>query len=133
MDDFEEQNGDLSLDEEELGGVRYWSDFNRVYYVPRSVQKLSNAAEWETPDGDWGVGMESFKSYDKVRGCILWIKRDSEHGIWQDNDLMEGDVRLFVEECDSLQVWLCRPQLALMVNISREHKQSMTLSALEDS
>lgn len=85
MEDFKEQNEDLSLAEEELGGVRYWSDFNRVYYVPWSVQKLSNVAEWETPDGDWGVGMESFKSYDDDKG------------------LMEGDVRLFVEECDSLQ------------------------------
>lgn len=75
MEDFEEQNDDISPAEEELGGVRYWSDFNRVYYVPRSVQKLSNVAEWETPDGDWGVGMESFKSYDDVRGCFLWIEK----------------------------------------------------------
>ena len=74
MEDFEEQNEDLSP-AEELEGVRYWSDFNRVYYVPRSVQKLSNVAEWETPDGDWGVGMESFKSYDDVRGCFLWIEK----------------------------------------------------------
>ena len=35
---------------------------------------------------------------------------------------MEGDVRLFVEECDSLQVWLSRPELALIVNIFRVHK-----------
>lgn len=42
-------------------------------------------------------------------------------------------MRLFVEECDSLQVWLCCPKLALIVNTHREHKQLMTPSALEDS
>ncbi|KAF9462802.1 Misato segment II tubulin-like domain-containing protein [Collybia nuda] len=65
--------------------VRYWSDFNRVYYVPRTVQKIPDAPEWENPDGDWNSGQEMFSRYN------------------EDTDLMEGSLRLFLEECNSIQ------------------------------
>jgi hypothetical protein len=47
--------------------VRYWSDYNRVYYLPRSIHKLPDLADWETTDGDWQGGKETFLRYDSVR------------------------------------------------------------------
>jgi Tubulin domain len=47
--------------------VRYWSDYNRVYYLPRSIHKLPDLADWETAEGDWQGGKETFLRYDSVR------------------------------------------------------------------
>ncbi|KAI0061973.1 tubulin nucleotide-binding domain-like protein [Artomyces pyxidatus] len=65
--------------------IRYWSDYNRVYYLPRSVHKLPDIADWEIAEGRWQTGKEVFNRYDV------------------DNSLMEGSFRLFVEECDTFQ------------------------------
>lgn len=46
--------------------VRYWSDYNRVYYVPRSLHKLPDLADWEAADGDWHGGKDAFLRYDSV-------------------------------------------------------------------
>ena len=46
--------------------IRYWSDYNRVYYLPRSLQKLPDLAEWEAADGDWQGGKETFFRYNLV-------------------------------------------------------------------
>jgi hypothetical protein len=46
--------------------VRYWSDYNRVYYIPRSIHKLPDLADWETAEGDWQGGKETFLRYDSV-------------------------------------------------------------------
>ena len=67
--------------------VRYWSDYNRVFYHPRSIVQLN---EYELnsqimPFEDWNVGEELFKDLDK------------EH------DLLDRDVRPFAEECDQLR------------------------------
>ena len=67
--------------------VRYWSDFNRVFYHPRSINQLN---EYElnsslTPFDSWDAGEELFGTLDK------------EH------DLLDRDLRPFVEECDQLQ------------------------------
>ena len=67
--------------------VRYWSDFNRVYYHPRSIVQLN---EYELrsqamPFESWGVGQDLFQRLDK------------------DDDLLDRDVRPFAEECDQLQ------------------------------
>lgn len=67
--------------------VRYWSDFNRVFYHPRSIIQLQ---EYELnsalmPFEKWNTGEELFDSLDK------------EH------DLLDRDLRLFLEECDQLQ------------------------------
>ncbi|RDB18272.1 Protein dml-1 [Hypsizygus marmoreus] len=71
--------------EESHEDVRYWSDFNRVYYIPRSVQKIPDPADWESPEGDWRMGQALFSRYD------------------EDHALMDGSLRLFFEECDSPQ------------------------------
>ncbi|KAI0261263.1 tubulin nucleotide-binding domain-like protein [Gloeopeniophorella convolvens] len=65
--------------------VRYWSDYNRVYYLPRSVHKLPDPADWGTADGDWQGGKDAFSRYNS------------------DNALMDDSFRLFVEECDTFQ------------------------------
>ncbi|KAI0254442.1 tubulin domain-containing protein [Lactifluus subvellereus] len=65
--------------------VRYWSDYNRVYYLPRSIHKLPDLADWEAEDGDWQGGKETFFRYNL------------------DNALMDDSFRLFVEECDNFQ------------------------------
>src|ERR1700712_661913 len=64
--------------------VRYWSDFNRVYFHPKSIVQLN---EYELgsaliPFESWGVGEELFGSLDK------------EH------DLLDRDLRFFAEEAD---------------------------------
>ncbi|EEA26311.1 mtDNA inheritance, partitioning of the mitochondrial organelle [Talaromyces marneffei ATCC 18224] len=69
--------------------VRYWSDFNRVYYHPRSIVQLN---EYELnsslmPFEDWTVGEDLFRDIDK------------EH------DLLDRDIRPFAEECDHLRAF----------------------------
>ncbi|CAD0082022.1 unnamed protein product, partial [Aureobasidium vineae] len=67
--------------------VRYWSDFNRVFYHPKSIVQLQ---EYELnsslmPFEKWTTGEDLFDSLDK------------EH------DLLDRDLRPFLEECDQLQ------------------------------
>lgn len=67
--------------------VRYWSDFNRVYFHPKSVVQLN---EYELnssllPFENWDAGEELFNSLDK------------EH------DLLDRDLRPFAEEADQMQ------------------------------
>ncbi|KAI0830163.1 tubulin nucleotide-binding domain-like protein [Trametes gibbosa] len=83
--------GRLEEDEDEIPGaqdisdVRFWSDYSRVYYHPRSAQKLPDPPEWERTDGEWTASREAFDKHE------------------QDNELMENDVRFFMEECDAPQ------------------------------
>ncbi|KAI9855789.1 MAG: mtDNA inheritance, partitioning of the mitochondrial organelle [Vezdaea acicularis] len=67
--------------------VKYWSDFNRIYYHPRSIVQLN---EYELnsslmPFEKWDAGDELFASLDR------------EH------DLLDRDLRPFAEECDQMQ------------------------------
>jgi Tubulin domain len=67
--------------------VRYWSDFNRVFYHPRSIVQLN---EYELnsqtmPFESWAAGQELFQNLDK------------------EVDLLDRDLRPFAEECDQLQ------------------------------
>lgn len=67
--------------------IRYWSDFNRVFYHPRSIVQL-NDYELNSklmPFEDWSIGEELFRELDK------------EH------DLLDRDVRPFAEECDQMR------------------------------
>ncbi|OTA81784.1 hypothetical protein M434DRAFT_17260 [Hypoxylon sp. CO27-5] len=67
--------------------VRYWSDFNRVYYHPKSIIQLNEYELNSTvmPFEKWYMGEELFSSLDK------------EH------DLIDRDLRPFVEEADQMQ------------------------------
>ncbi|KAL2871938.1 misato family protein [Aspergillus lucknowensis] len=67
--------------------VRFWSDYNRVFYHPRSIIQL-NDYELNSnimPFEDWSLGEELFNDLDK------------EH------DLLDRDVRPFAEECDQMR------------------------------
>ncbi|KAL7626930.1 mtDNA inheritance, partitioning of the mitochondrial organelle [Parahypoxylon ruwenzoriense] len=67
--------------------VRYWSDFNRVFFHPKSIIQLSEYELNSTvmPYEKWSMGEELFASLDK------------EH------DLLDRDLRPFVEEADQMQ------------------------------
>jgi len=67
--------------------VRYWSDFNRVYFHPKSIIQLDEYELSSTlmPFDSWNVGEDLFNSLDK------------EH------DLLDRDLRPFAEESDHLQ------------------------------
>lgn len=67
--------------------VRYWSDFNRVYFHPRSIVQLNDYELNSSlmPFESWEVGKDLFESLDK------------EH------DLLDRDLRPFAEEADHMQ------------------------------
>ena len=67
--------------------VRYWSDFNRVYFHPKSIIQLNEYELGSTlmPFENWSVGEELFNSLDK------------EH------DILDRDMRSFAEEADHMQ------------------------------
>ncbi|KAL4934404.1 misato family protein [Aspergillus undulatus] len=67
--------------------VRFWSDYNRVFYHPRSIVQLNDYELNSSimPFEDWNLGEDLFNDLDK------------EH------DLLDRDVRPFAEECDQLR------------------------------
>ena len=67
--------------------VRYWSDFNRVFYHPRSIVQINDYELGSTlmPFEKWESGEELFASMDR------------------DADLLDRDVRVWAEECDQMQ------------------------------
>ncbi|ESK86503.1 protein dml1 [Moniliophthora roreri MCA 2997] len=65
--------------------VKFWSDFNRVYYHPRSIQMLPDISDWQGAEGDWIHGLNSFTHFA------------------EETDVMETSMRLFLEECDAFQ------------------------------
>lgn len=67
--------------------MRYWSDFNRVFYHPRSIVQLN---EYELnsqllPFENWHAGGDLFES------------------LTREVDLLDRDIRPFSEECDHMQ------------------------------
>ncbi|KAK3953347.1 tubulin domain-containing protein [Pseudoneurospora amorphoporcata] len=67
--------------------VRYWSDFNRVFYHPRSVVQLN---EYEL-----NSSIMPFERY--ATGEDLFASLDKEF------DLLDRDLRPFIEEADQMQ------------------------------
>jgi hypothetical protein len=72
--------------------VRFWSDYNRLFYHPRSLVQLhmptSHLQISQTqlsPFDRWDVGEDLFQSED------------------QEHDLLDRDLRPFIEECDQMQ------------------------------
>ncbi|KAL5436857.1 mtDNA inheritance, partitioning of the mitochondrial organelle [Paraphaeosphaeria minitans] len=67
--------------------VRYWSDYSRVFYHPKSVVQLSefDVNDSLMPFEKWEVGMELFGKMER------------------DEDLVDRDLRPFAEECDGMQ------------------------------
>lgn len=69
--------------------MKYWSDYNRVFYHPKSIVQLNDYEVGSTsrPFDSWDEGEELFKSSDK------------------ESDLVERDLRPFVEEADHMQAF----------------------------
>ncbi|KAJ8112019.1 hypothetical protein OPT61_g5519 [Boeremia exigua] len=67
--------------------VKYWSDYSRVYYHPKSIVQLSefDVNDKLMPFESWDVGMDLFEKLER------------------EVDLVDRDLRPFVEECDGLQ------------------------------
>lgn len=67
--------------------VRYWSDFSRVFYHPRSIIQINDYELGSTivPFEKWDCGEELFSKLDK------------------DHDLLDRDIRPWAEECDQMQ------------------------------
>lgn len=67
--------------------VRYWSDYSRVYYHPKSIVQLSefDVNDKLMPFENWEVGMELFEKLER------------------EVDLVDRDLRPFIEECDGIQ------------------------------
>lgn len=67
--------------------VRFWSDFSRVFYHPRSIVQIN--------DYELGSTLMPFEKWDS--GEELFAGMDKEH------DLLDRDVRVWAEECDQMQ------------------------------
>ncbi|KAF1954835.1 hypothetical protein CC80DRAFT_550012 [Byssothecium circinans] len=67
--------------------VRYWSDYSRLFYHPRSLVGLEELEVGDAlmPFERWEVGWELFGKMER------------------EDDVVDRDFRLFVEECDGLQ------------------------------
>ncbi|KAF2124767.1 mtDNA inheritance protein dml1, partial [Dothidotthia symphoricarpi CBS 119687] len=80
---------DAGLDPPPLStsSVRYWSDYSRVYYHPKSIVQLSefDVNDQLMPFESWEVGMDLFEKLER------------------EVDLVDRDLRPFVEECDGIQ------------------------------
>jgi hypothetical protein len=53
-------------DEYSFQDIRYWSDFSRVFYSPRSIQPVPDPVYGELECGDWGGGPGLFSRYNEV-------------------------------------------------------------------
>lgn len=84
-----QQHLDAGLEPPQLSTstVKYWSDYSRVYYHPKSIVQLSefDVNDKLMPFESWDVGMDLFEKLER------------------EVDLVDRDLRPFVEECDGLQ------------------------------
>ncbi|KAL9607783.1 MAG: hypothetical protein Q9167_007328 [Letrouitia subvulpina] len=67
--------------------VRYWSDFARTFYHPRSIFQIN--------DYELGSTMMPFERWES--GEDLYGRLDMEH------DILDRDIRVWAEECDQMQ------------------------------
>ncbi|KAJ0104329.1 hypothetical protein J7T55_011113 [Diaporthe amygdali] len=84
-----QQSLDAGLEPPQLTteSVRYWSDFNRVFYHPRSIVQLN--------EYDLNSSIAPFERWDS--GEELFANLDKEH------DIVDRDLRPFAEEADHMQ------------------------------
>ena len=81
LDDVDEtagRNGQMTVGGEGSGTephadsskIRYWADYTRVSFHPRSIQRLPDLPDWEVLEGDWVKGKEEFERLEEVR--FIW-------------------------------------------------------------
>ncbi|KIJ66438.1 hypothetical protein HYDPIDRAFT_87038 [Hydnomerulius pinastri MD-312] len=78
-DDLEEMDQTTPINPK----IRYWSDFSRVFFDPNSIQAVPDA--FEVIEGDWNANRDIFQRYD------------------EDTELMDGSLRLMIEDCNNFQ------------------------------
>lgn len=78
------------------GEVRYWSDYSRVYFLPRSLQMIPEV------DSNWPEEQEMFSHFNEARYDAF--SSVSPIYNFQESELIDGPLRLFVEDCDNMQV-----------------------------
>lgn len=67
--------------------IRYWSDFNRVFYHPRSIIQIN--------DYELGSQINPFEKWENGTELLTALGRDE--------DLLDRDLRPWAEECDQMQ------------------------------
>lgn len=67
--------------------VRYWSDFSRVFYHPRSIVQIN--------DYDLGSTLMPFEKWESGEDLFTSMNKDV--------DLLDRDIRVWAEECDQMQ------------------------------
>lgn len=67
---LDEGDDDETLEETDAPSFKpkYWSDFNRMYYVPRSVHPIPTLSSLGLEDSrsPWATGRDVFQRYDTV-------------------------------------------------------------------
>ena len=79
--------GDLSPPKLTTDTVRYWSDFSRVYFHPRSIVQIN--------DYELGSTLMPFEKWESGEELFVGLDRNE--------DLLDRDVRVWAEECDQMQ------------------------------
>lgn len=55
--------------------IRYWSDFSRVYYLPRTIQTIPDHGHRASTEGDWNMGQDEFFRYNEVGPAFSTLTR----------------------------------------------------------
>ncbi|KAI9261367.1 tubulin domain-containing protein [Helicostylum pulchrum] len=87
METENDPNVNLDIVQQLDSSVNNWSDYNRIYYHPRSVNPITtHQMDNEiTPFDNYTIGRQSYNENEK------------------EMDIFEDNFRFFVEECDNLQ------------------------------
>jgi hypothetical protein len=93
--------------------VRYWSDYSRVYYHPRSLIEVGDEPEVSATQtaasgttGASSVSAGGAALFGTAHGHREYTWGDGETlfaGLDREHDLLDRDLRLFVEEADQMQ------------------------------
>ncbi|KAH7927011.1 tubulin nucleotide-binding domain-like protein [Leucogyrophana mollusca] len=83
LEEGEDEHSDDPEDTPADAKIRYWSDFSRVFFDPKTVQMVPDTQE--TAEGDWNIGQELYQRYN------------------EETELMDGAFRLLVEDCNNFQ------------------------------
>jgi len=125
---MDESDDDYDVGENETCDteIRYWSDFNRVSYNPRTMQQIPDPADWENVDGEWNLGQQSFIRYNGVRiGCTDEIcNTNPMKGHWFD-----GRTRATIPR----GMWFASGVLSLSVATQRTKRRSQGIQVMNDT
>ncbi|KAG6380756.1 hypothetical protein JVT61DRAFT_5139 [Boletus reticuloceps] len=58
---------------EPIAQIRYWSDFSRVFFDPKSIQAVPDTPE--LTEGDWNASSTAFSRYNDVRILLHFFSR----------------------------------------------------------